>query len=151
MGSIFQGTPQSATSYSASTSETPKWMQDAIYNQVNWATNIANKPYEAYSLPTVAELSPLQQQAYTGIADAQGAYKADFAKSQTGMEAQAAKGTSGALTTAQNKYLNPTADSITGKNLNAGQDLFNQAGSLDILGSAQPLLNQASNAAGNIV
>ena len=148
MGSIFQGTPQSATSYSASTSETPKWMQDAIYNQVNWATNIANKPYEAYALPTVAELSPLQQKAYTGIENAQGAYKENFGKAQTGMEGMSTAGTAGALGTAQDNYLR---DDLVGQNLDAGQKLFDQAGSLDILGSAQPLLNQAQANANNIV
>ena len=148
MGSIFQGTPQSATSYSASTSETPKWMQDAIYNQVNWATNIANKPYEAYALPTVAELSPLQQKAYTGIENAQGAYKENFGKAQTGMEGMSTAGTAGALGTAQANYLR---DDLVGQNLDAGQKLFDQAGSLDILGSAQPLLNQAQANANNIV
>ena len=148
MGSIFDGTPQSASSYSASTSETPKWMQDAIYNQVNWAQNIANKPYDEYALPTVAELSPLQQQAYTGIQDAQGAYKQNFNKAQAGMENMSTAGTSGALSTAQANYLR---DDLVGQNLDAGQKLFDQAGSLDILGSAQPLLNQAQTNANNIV
>lgn len=148
MGSIFEGNPQSATSYSASTSETPEWMQDAIYNQVNWATNIANKPYEAYALPTVAELSPLQQQAYTGIQNAQGAYKENFGKAQTGMEGMSTAGTDVALGTAQANYLR---DDLVGQNLNAGQNLFTQAGNLDILGSAQPLLNQAQTNANNIV
>ena len=85
MGSIFQGTPQTATSYSSSTTETPKWMQDAIYNQVNWSQNLANKPFESYSLPTVAELSPMQQQAYTGISNAQGGYKNNFQAAQAGL------------------------------------------------------------------
>jgi len=141
MGSIFEGSPQSATSYSASTSETPEWMQDAIYNQVNWATNIANKPYEAYALPTVAELSPLQQQAYTGIQNAQGAYKENFGKAQTGMEGMSTAGTAGALGTAQANYLR---DDLVGQNLNAGQKLFDQAGALDISGSASPYLTQAA-------
>ena len=30
-------------------------------------TNVANTPYQPYSLPTVAELSPLQQQAYRQV------------------------------------------------------------------------------------
>ena len=64
MGSLFQGTPQTATSYTTSNTETPKWLQDAIYNQIQMATNVANAPYQPYQGPTVAELSPLQQQAY---------------------------------------------------------------------------------------
>jgi hypothetical protein len=143
MGSIFQGTPQSASSYTSSSTETPKWMQDAIYNQVNWSQNLANKPYEAYSLPTVAELSPMQQQAYTGIADSQGGYKQNFNKAQAGMEGMSTAGTSGALNTAQQQYLNPSANSLAGSNLNTGQNLFGQAGNLDIVGAGQGFINQA--------
>ena len=143
MGSIFQGTPQSASSYTSSSTETPKWMQDAIYNQVNWSQNLANKPYEAYSLPTVAELSPMQQQAYTGVSDSQGGYKQNFNKAQAGMEGMSTAGTSGALNTAQQQYLNPSANSLAGSNLNTGQNLFGQAGNLDIVGAGQGFINQA--------
>jgi|TARA_R110000824_G_scaffold4132_2_gene19636 hypothetical protein len=118
-------------------------MQDAIYNQVNWSQNLANKPYEAYSLPTVAELSPMQQQAYTGISDSQGGYKQNFNKAQAGMEGMSTAGTSGALNTAQQQYLNPSANSLAGSNLNTGQNLFGQAGNLDIVGAGQGFINQA--------
>ena len=143
MGSIFSGTPQSASSYTSSSTETPKWLQDAIYNQVNWSQNLANKPYEAYTLPTVAELSPLQEQAYTGISDAQGAYKQNFGKAQTGMEGMSTADTSGALGAAQQQYLNPAANTLAGSNLSTGQNLFGQAGNLDIVGAGQGFVNQA--------
>mgnify|MGYP003641552037 FL=1 len=117
MGSIFEGTPQTATAaQSASANETPKWMQDAIFNQVNWATNIANKPYEEYALPTVADLSKNQQDAYTGIANAQGAYKQNLGKAQTGMEAMSKLGTAAGLDTAQADYLR---SDLVGANLDA--------------------------------
>ena len=87
MGSLFQGSPQTATSYSTSTSETPKWMQDAIFNQVQLSQNLANRPFQSYELPTVAELSPLQQQAYTAVQGAQGSYLDDLNASQAGLRA----------------------------------------------------------------
>ena len=130
MGSIFDGTPQSASSYSASTSETPKWMQDAIYNQVNWAQNIANKPYDEYALPTVAELSPLQQQAYTGIQDAQGAYKQNFNKAQAGMEGMS------------NPYLQ-SGTSASG--FNAANPLLQQAAGASGMNAANPYMNQSQS------
>ena len=143
MGSIFEGTPQTATAaQSASANETPKWMQDAIFNQVNWATNIANKPYEEYALPTVADLSKNQQDAYTGIANAQGAYKQNLGKAQTGMEAMSKLGTAAGLDTAQADYLR---SDLVGANLDAGQDLFDKAGALDIVGAGQGYLSQAAN------
>jgi hypothetical protein len=61
-------------------------MQDAIYNQIQLAQNIANTPYEGYKLPTVASLSPLQQQAYTNIQANQGSWSPQMSAAQTGMQ-----------------------------------------------------------------
>ena len=69
--SLFEGTPKTATSYVQSTSEMPKWMQDAVYNQIQVATNLANRPYQEYQLSGergVAQLTPLQQAAYSKAA-----------------------------------------------------------------------------------
>ncbi len=147
MGSIFQGTPQNATSYTSSSTETPKWMQDAIYNQINWAQNIANKPFESYDLPTVAELSPLQQQAYAGIEAAQGVGQEDLAKAQAGMETLSSQDTTTRLREDQAKYLR---DDLVSKNLDAGQDLFGRSGDISVLGNAQPMMDQAQQSALNI-
>ena len=141
MASLFQGTPQSATSYSESTSETPKWMQDAIFNQVNWSQNIANKPYEPYEFQTVADLDPYETQAFQGVKDAQGAWKQDMSTAQAGMEGMQSAGTAGNLGTAQQQYLR---QDLVNQNLDAGQNLFNQAGNLDIVGAGQGYLNQAA-------
>ena len=148
MGSIFQGTPQSASSYTTDSTQTPKWMQDAIYNQINWAQNIANKPFESYDLPTVAELSPLQQQAFTGIQNAQGAGKADLNKAQTGMETLSSQDTATGLKTAQGDYLRKD---LVGQNLDAGQTLFDQAGNIDILANTKAQMDSANTSANNII
>mgnify|MGYP003665063773 FL=1 len=140
MGSLFQGSPQTATSYATSTTETPKWMQDAIYNQIQVAQNIANTPYQGYALETVAPLSALQQQAYQQVQANQGAYKPDMDFATSGMTAMAGKGTADQLRTAQNQYLR---QGLVDTNLNAGQGYFNQAGQQNIMGAAQPYLTQA--------
>lgn len=75
MGSLFSGTPQTAPSYVSSTSETPQWLQDAIYNQINWSQNIANMPFQQYSGQLVAGATPQQTSAWQGVTGAQGAYK----------------------------------------------------------------------------
>lgn len=142
MGSLFQGSPQTATSYTTSSTETPKWMQDAIYNQIQVAQNIANKPYEAYQLPTVAELSPLQQQAYQNVQANQGFWQGDIDKAQSGMYGFSEKGTADQLGQQQAQYLR---QDLVGKNLDAGQGYFNRAGQMDIVGAAQPLLNRAAS------
>ena len=140
MGSLFQGSPQTATSYTTSSTETPTWMQDAIYNQIQVAQNIANRPFESYDLPTVAELSPLQQQAYQQVQDNQGNWQPGMNFAQSGMEGLSSKGTAGALGTAQNQYLRQNA---VDQGLNAGQNYYNKAGGMDIVAAAQPYMNQA--------
>jgi len=90
MASLFQGAPQTATSYATSSSETPKWMQDAIYNQIQWATNTSNIPYQAYDKPLVAGLSPLQTKAYQNVEASQGAWQPTVQAAQAGTTALSA-------------------------------------------------------------
>lgn len=140
MASLFEGSPQTATSYTTSTTESPKWLQDAIYNQIQVAQNIAKTPYQEYAAPRVAELSPLQQQAYQQVQQNQGAWKPEMDFASTGMQGFAGKGTAEGLTTAQGQYLRPDMVSQT---LGAGQGYFGQAGQQDIVGAAQPYMTQA--------
>lgn len=156
MTSLFQGSPQTATSYATSSTETPKWMQDAIYNQIQIAQNIANKPYESYDLPTVAELSPLQQQAYKNVQKNQGFYQGDIDKAQAGMYQFGSKGTASELEREQERYLQDPKN-VMGQ-LKAGQGYFDTAGdttanaiSERALAAANPYLTAASqSAAGGI-
>ena len=149
-GGLFDGTPQLATSYASSTSETPKWMQDAIFNQIRLATNESQKPYQEYGLPTVAPLSEMQKQAYANVATNQNAWQGGMDYATSGMRDLSTRGTADALRTAQNQSLRP---GLIDQNLNAGQAYFGQAGAAanNIMGAAQPYLNQASSAAGNIM
>ena len=142
MGSLFQGSPQTATSYTTSSTETPKWMQDAIFNQVQWAQNLANKPYQSYDLPTVAELSQNQQDAYKNVVKNQGFYQTDLDAAQKGMSAfGTGKETASGLQTAQNQYLQKPTD-IAGQ-LTSGQGYFDTAGTT----TAQALSDKAMTAA----
>ena len=142
MASLFEGTPQTATSYATSSTETPKWMQDAIYNQIQWATNAATQPYQPYAMPTVAELSPLQQQAYAKVQQNQGSWQPAMNTALTGMQDFTTKGTAGDLVKAQNQYLQPQ---MAKDFLTSGQNLMNKAGALDAVAAAQPYISQAAN------
>jgi hypothetical protein len=141
MASLFQGAPQTATSYTTSSSETPKWMQDAIYNQIQLATGVANTPYQPYSLPTVAELSPLQQQAYQQVQNNAGAWQPALNNVSSGLNNFSTYGTAGNLETNQNQYLRPD---LANQNLNSGQGLYGQAANVNAVGSAQPYFNSAA-------
>ena len=140
MASLFQGSPQTATSYATSSTETPRWMQDAIYNQIQWAQNVANTPYQPYELPTVAELSPLQQQAYQNVVANQGTGQETLGKAISGMEGFSTASTAGDLAAKQAAYLRPEMVDV---NLNKGQGYWDRAGGLDAVAAAQPALSRA--------
>lgn len=142
MASLFQGSPQTATSYSTSTSETPKWMQDAIYNQIQWAQNVAQTPYQSYTPDTVAPLSDLQKQAYQNVQSNQGAWAPNMNAATGTMTGLLSAETASGLRKDQNQYLR---QGLVDQNLNAGQNYWNQAGQQSITGAAQPYLNQAAD------
>ena len=90
MGSLFSGTPQTAPSYAATTSETPKWLQDAIYNQINWSQNIANMPFQPYAGQLVAPTQAEQAAAWEKVSQQQGAYTPQVQAAMQGTQALAA-------------------------------------------------------------
>ena len=144
MASLFTGTPQTATDYTTSSADTPKWLQDAIYNQVQMANTVASTPYQAYNLPTVASLSPLQVQSNAQVASDQGAWNPAYNTAQTGMQGLSTARTAGDLTTAQSNYLQPN---LAGQDLSAGQNYYNQASGMNVPSAANPYLNAASQTA----
>jgi hypothetical protein len=144
-GGLFEGTPQVATSYAQNTSETPKWMQDAIYNLIQTSTNIANRPYEAYKGERLAGFAPQQLQAYDLVNKNVGAYQPDMTFASTGMKDFSGRGTADQLKAGQAPYLR---QDLVGSNLNAGQQLYGQAAGINIPGSAQPYFNQAASKSG---
>jgi hypothetical protein len=142
---LFEGTPQVATSYAQNTSETPKWMQDAIYNLIQTSTNIANRPYEAYKGERLAGFAPQQLAAYDLVNKNVGAYQPDITFASTGMKDFSGRGTADQLKAGQAPYLR---QDLVGSNLNAGQQLYGQAAGINIPGSAQPYFNQAASKSG---
>ena len=149
MVSIFQAEPLKASAESTTTTSTPKWMQDAIYDQIANARLVAGVDFTSYDLPTVAPLSADQKGAYQTVRDAQGQWRPemDVISSQMQEFAAGQRGTAEDFKKAQADFLR---QDLVGKNLDAGQDLFAQAGEIDVLGSAQPLLDEAAGSARNI-
>ena len=140
MTRLFSGTPTQAPSYTTQNTETPRWMQDAIYNQIQWATNIANTPFQGYDMPRVAEMSPLQQQAYRAVAENQGAWQPTYGSAVSGTQELAGAGTTGRLAARQEDYLRPD---MVGQEFNAARNLYRQAGEQSVYGAAEPFLSQA--------
>ncbi len=144
MASLFQGTPQTATSYTTSSTETPKWLQDAIYNQIQWAQNTANIPYQQYSGKLVAGLTPEQQQAYQQVKANQGAYLPQLEAAQSGTAAVSQA--PGGLSAAQ-PYMAQAAGMSP---LSAAQPYLSQAVKTSGVTAANPYLQQTANMLGGI-
>lgn len=128
MASLFQGDPQKATSYVTSTTETPKWLQDAIYNQIYQATNVANVPFQPYTGTLVAGATPQQKQAYEAVSANQGAWQPAFQQAQTGL----------------------TALSTAPGGAAAAQPFIQQAVDTSGVGAAKPYLSQSAAALGGV-
>jgi hypothetical protein len=135
MASLFQGEPQTATSYVNTTTEIPKWQQDAIYNSIQLATNVANRPYNPYPGETVAGLTPQQQQAYSQVQQNVGAWQPNMDYASNGMMGFANKGTAGQFQAGQQKYL---------PMLNSATNATNQSLSERAMTAANPFLSNAS-------
>lgn len=144
MSSLFQGTPQQATSYVTSSTETPRWMQDAIFNQIQLATNVANRSFQPYNMPRVADMSPLQQQAARNVQSNQGFYQGAIDAAQAGTQSIAGTNTFDTLRDAQNQYLRPD---LAAQNLQSGQALYGAAASRSAAEAASPFLQAASRTA----
>lgn len=123
MAGLFQGTNQNVKSYGTSQTDSPKWMQDAIYNQINTATAIANKPYEEYMMPTVAGITPDQQKAYEQVRSAQGAWVTPMNMATEGM-----------INVAR-----------SGGQMAAAAPYMQQAAGMNAVSAAQPYMNQQSS------
>ena len=127
MADLFSGTP--APTYVKTTTDQPKWLQDAIYNQINTATTIANMPYQAYTdpsgkaIPRVSTATPDTQTAYQMTRENVGAWQPGMTTAMTGTEA------------------------LTGQNAGVGTGLgyMQQAAGMDAVKSADPYLQQSSN------
>lgn len=129
MASLFQGDPQKATSYVTSTTETPKWLQDAIYNQISTASNVAQTPWSPYGGTLVAGATPQQQQAWDLVSQNQNAWQPDFQKAQAGL----------------------TALSSAPGSASASQPFIQQAIGTSGVSAAQPYLTAAGQSTANTV
>lgn len=119
MASLLQGTPGSTTS--TVTTQTPPWMQDAIYNTITWAQNLANKPYIPYGGSRIAPFSPTEQAGFEATKAAAGSYAPFMRQAESALGAAA--GTSG---------------------LGAAAGELGRAAGMSGLGAAQPLLGRAA-------
>jgi hypothetical protein len=133
MASMLEGTPGS-TSSTVST-QTPPWMQDAIFNTISWAQNLANKPYVAYEGPRVAGFTPTQQAGMQAAIGAAGSYQPYLGSSMGTLGQAAGTSAAGAAAGALGR-----AEGMSGAG--AAQPFLSRAAGISGLSTAQPLMMQ---------
>lgn len=129
MASLLSGSPGSSTS--TVTTQTPPWMQDAIYNTVSWAQNLANKPYVPYEGPRIAGFTPTEQAGMRAAVGSAGAFE-PYLGAATGALGEAAG--------------IKTAGMITGgpSGMAGAQPYLSQAAGMSGAGAAQPYLQKGA-------
>lgn len=146
MGSIFEGTPNVAPSYVKTTQDSPKWLQDALYNQMNWAQTVANMPYQVYDQPRVATATPDTQAAYQMTRENVGAWKPSMETAMSGTKALT--GQNAGVTTGlgyMTEGTDLTRNAASQKMLPGVTNYINQAVATKGIDAAQPYLNQAAD------
>ena len=131
MASLLQGSPGQTTV----STQTPPWMQDAIYNTISWAQNLANKPYVAYEGPRIAGFTPTQQQGMQAAIGAAGSYQPYLGASMGTLGQAAGMSAAGAAAGALGK-----AEGMSGAG--AAQPFLSQAAGISGLETARPLMQQ---------
>ena len=109
LSGLFQGTPQAAPSYSSTTTDVPKWLQDYTVDLFSQQRAVSSLPYTAYTLPRVATATPDQTAAYGATRTNVGQYLPETTAAQTGTA-----GLAGTTSVAKiGAYLSPYTSAVT--------------------------------------
>jgi hypothetical protein len=109
LSGLFQGTPQTAPSYSTTTSEVPKWLQDYTVDLFSQQRAVSGLPFQTYQLPRIAEATAPTTQAYQTVQNAVGNWQAPLSTALSGTQGL------GTTTSTSNigAYMNPYTQSVT--------------------------------------
>lgn len=109
LSGLFKGTPQAAPSYTSTTTDVPKWLQDYTVDLFSQQRAVSSLPFQAYTLPRIAQPTAEQQQAYQGVQANVGQYLPETTAAQTGVANLA-----GTTSTANiGAYMNPYTQAVT--------------------------------------
>ena len=109
MASIFQGTPQTAPSYAATTTDVPKWLQDYTVDLFSQQRAVAGAAYQPYTLPRIAPTTAPTTAAYDLIQKNIGAYQPAMGGAIAGSQGLAGATSVGNI----NAYMNPYTQNVT--------------------------------------
>lgn len=97
MSDLFTGDPLTTTSGTTSVTETPAWMQQAIYDIVNQSRMVAGIPYESYGADSaarqmesaqnrIAAPTAMQQQSWQNVQDNQNMWQPSVGTALSGLQ-----------------------------------------------------------------
>ena len=109
LSGLFQGTPQAAPSYAATTSDVPKWLQDYTVDLFSQQRAVSALPYQKYTLPRIAGTTAPQTEAYNLVEQNVGSWQPALTSATTGTQNLA---NTAAYNTVGN-YMNPYTDAVT--------------------------------------
>lgn len=109
LSGLFQGTPQAAPSYSSTTTDVPKWLQDYTVDLFSQQRAVSSLPYQNYQLPRIAGTTAPTQQAYRTVQNAVGDWQQPTNEALTGTQNLAGANT---YSTVDN-YMNPYNQAVT--------------------------------------
>lgn len=109
LSGLFQGTPQAAPSYSSTTTDVPKWLQDYTVDLFSQQRAVSSLPYQTYQLPRVAATTAPTQQAYQTVQNSIGDYQQPLTTALTGTENLANTNTYSNV----GNYMNPYNQAVT--------------------------------------
>ncbi|MFI3197883.1 MAG: hypothetical protein QX196_06125, partial [Methylococcaceae bacterium] len=109
MASLFAGTPQTAPSYAATTTDVPKWLQDYTVDLFSQQRAVSGTPYQPYALPRIAETTAPTTQAQNLVQSSVGAYQPAVGGAIAGTQGLAGATSVGNV----NAYMNPYTQNVT--------------------------------------
>lgn len=130
------GSPSTTTQNVVSQTQLPAWYSDYLQNVMGQAVGAAKEPYNAYTGPLNAALTPDQQAAYSQVRGLQGAQDGTLDQAQAGYQAAQSPISGGGDTGAAG------AGQFEGANI-----FYDQAGRANSGSAFQPYASQASNSA----
>lgn len=112
LSGLFQGTPQAAPSYTTSTTDVPKWLQDYTVDLFSQQRAVSALPYQTYQLPRVASTTAPTQQAYQTVQNAVGDWQNPVNTAISGTQNLGTATSVGNVGTYMNPYNQAVTDQI---------------------------------------
>lgn len=137
LSGLFKGTPQAAPSYTTTTSDVPKWLQDYTVDLFSQQRAVSALPFQQYQLPRIAQTTAPTQRAYDVVNQSIGNFQQPLNTAMTGTQNLANTNTYSNVGNYMNPYNQAVTDQIAkmgARNLTetllpAVSDQFTRAGS----------------------